>query len=145
MVVYYYISLLHGYMVYISITILYFFTPCQSTSSDRRSPFNHLWNEPKAFLVAVPDSNALAVIPILLVLHVRGLLLLLPLLHLLIDPNDTFFKRKRRGGDSNPWRRKQTYTWRISPQDHGAPHKILSYKIASFYSEIVSAFPNQYS
>ena len=59
----------------------------------------------------------------------------------------SLLRRKRRAGmrTFDPWRHKQTYTWQISPQDHGAPHKILSYKIASFYSEIVSAFPNQYS
>ena len=92
------------------------FTPCQSFN--RRSPFNRLWKKPKTFLIAVPDSNALAVVPALLGLHVRGLLLRLPLLfllYLLLDPNDTFFKRKRGGGDSNP--RPES---RI-PLDHDAP------------------------
>ena len=79
----YYDDIFH---VTITITVtnnsLLVFTPCQSFN--RRSPFNRLWNEPKAFLVAVPDSNAFAVVPALLGLHVRCLLLLLPLLFFFI-------------------------------------------------------------
>ena len=39
---------------------LQFFTPYHSFN--RRSPFNRLWNEPKAFLVAIPDSIAFVIV-----------------------------------------------------------------------------------
>ena len=63
-----------------------------------RSPFHRLRNEPKAFLVAIPDSNAFAVCPNLLILHVRDLLLLLLLLHLLLLERYILQKRKSARG-----------------------------------------------
>ena len=97
MVVYYYIYLFTG-TLYISITVT-IFSPCHSFIG-----VHHLINllsRTEAFLVAAPDLNAFAVVPVLLVLHVRGLTPAPALLHLL-HPNDTFFKRECQGGDSNP-------------------------------------------
>ena len=100
MVVFCYISLLHGITWLQSITVLYFSHPVNLLVL---IGIHHLivFLRPKSFLVAAPDLNALAVVPVLLVLHVRGLTLPAPALPLL-HPNDTFFKRECRGGDLNP-------------------------------------------
>ena len=100
-------------MVYMvqSITILYF---SHQVNLLALIGIHHLIvfprNETKAFLVAAPDLNAFAVVPALLVLHVCGLTLLAPALLHLLHPNDTFFKRECRGGDSNP----QPLEWQSS-------------------------------
>ena len=91
------------------------------SSFDRYKPFNRLWNETKAFLVAVPDWIAFAVSPDLLVLHVRDLLLLLSSSssspRTILSSKEKVYDRIR---TADPWRR-ETYTWRISPPDHDAP------------------------
>ena len=75
--------------------------------------FNHLINllsRTEAFLVATPDLNAFAVVPVLLVLHARGPLVPAPALHLLLEANPRrYILRKENVGEGirtlDLWRR----------------------------------------
>ena len=56
MVVYYFISLVQVHYIYIDYS--YNFLSMSILLSNQRSPFNRLRNEPKAFLVTIPEAHA---------------------------------------------------------------------------------------
>ena len=141
------------FKVYTCIRIIYsfiLFSHHVISLSNRRSPFNRLSNEPKAFFETIPLSKWIVAAPAFALTAPAFLLarwttcsFLHAFLHLsLLEARSRRWWKRRGDGlfrTFYPWRR-ETYTWRISPPDHGAP--LGFFNVTVFSHSIFIQTPN---